>query len=303
MGKIITEYYVRVPDMLIEKGELQKLEPITLSNRFGKATININIPEQRHTQSKRKFDTLIFRQEVASSNPLSEEAKMSVLNDMEPYIEEIIPWFLRLMRRRLQVPIFIDFYCDTASQWTEYPPSGPPQTYTGLAYSSSSLYLTPTIAPSILQDGWAKLQSEIDSGIDTELWEEFIGDSKAALIILDLSRATIYAAIGCEIFIKEYTEKAANRIKLSKNFWEFLTNPRLETRAIDYYDAILHLVTGHSLKNENKELFNLIERIFRARNKVMHEGKLILSKTDTKCLKDDIKAAEQAIAWVRELQL
>ena len=208
--------------------------------------------------------------------------------------------FLRLLRRKLQKPMPLPTILQPSVyyRWGDIRPNGK----TPLAHVYAGVVHVVQHGAGLTKDKWAKLQEEMNSGIETELWEDFIKDSKAALYVGDLNRATIYTAIGIEIFIKEYTKKAAIKLGLSQKFWEYLTSPQVETRAVDYYGAILHLVTKHSMKDENRDLYHLLERIFRARNKIMHEGKLALTQKDSACLKEDIRAVEKVISWVHELQ-
>lgn len=119
----------------------------------------------------------------------------------------------------------------------------------------------------------------------------------------DLRKAIIYASIGYEVFIKEYTENAAKEAGVSPVFWEYLNHPNTETRVLTYYNEVLHLVMGHSLKEDNIKMHQKLQLLFTARNKIMHEGKIPSTWNASQIvkLKESITACYDIISWVRQL--
>lgn len=318
MAKVIAKCEVKIPSILMDKDEALTLKPIKHVTSIGKATIHPPGTEQRKPKSyvvpKRKIgaikvesegieqlwdaDTIWIDVEIEKASTLSEREMKSMI-DSE--VSKLVYRFLRLIRQKLpetpiSLPTSLDF--GVSFDWGPQPPKSQHVTAT-LPFAFK--VVSPE-AP-LTKEKWIKLGNEIKSGFDTELWEDFLIDAKVALDEEDLNRATIYTAIGCEIFIKEYTEKAAKEKGVSEIFWEYLNNPNTETRVLTYYDQVLHLVKGHSMKKENAENYNRLKRIFSARNKIMHTGKIPPSWNSDRIRQhqEDIKQVEQTISWVRGL--
>ena len=315
MAKVTARYQVKVPPILIEGDKVAKLGPIELETNTGKAVIyppgskehkpksyiepkqgisNLEVSIERKDSHLWDADTLWVDVETEVTSPLSEKEIQAKL-DVE--MHQLIFRFLRLLRRKLpETPMSLpaSLQHSVSLDWGSQP-SG--QTLAAM--------LIPGVIRVVSQEAgltekkWGELCQEMLSGADSELWEDFIEDSKVALEENDLNRATLYAAIGCEIFIKEYTEKAAKETSVSQKFWKYLKSRR--PRVPDYYDQVLHLVKGHSLKTENRQMYNLLDQLYEARNRIMHEGKLSLLETKISQLTSDIREAEKVISWVRGL--
>jgi hypothetical protein len=317
MNKLTAKYQVKVPSIIMAGEEVLKLEPIKLQTSVGEITIYPPGREDRQPESyiapEKGFpkatlsvpgsklwdaDTLWIDIETNATPEFPKEEQRK----LERKMHELIFRLLKLLRRKLpEMPMSLprDLLPTTVFQWE------PQQAGQLISSVPTSPFVVRVISQeaSLTKDKWAELQQEMRSEEYTELYEDFIADSKAALDEDDLNRATIYAAIACEIFIKEYTEKAAKEKGISQIFWEYLKDPNTETRVRTYYDQVLHLVKGHSMKRENKETYNRLDRIFKARNKIMHEGKIPSSWNRDRInqLREDIREVEQIISWVREL--
>ena len=150
----------------------------------------------------------------------------------------------------------------------------------------------------ITAEQWPEMEKELASDIDTEIWEDFLLDSKVALRENDLHRATLYAAIACETFIKHQIKLMASKHNISNKFVNFIDGQEPSSRAVRYYGPILHLVTGRSLEDEENELYKSIESIMKKRNKIMHEGKRSFTKDECTQIANDIGKMEEAISWV-----
>lgn len=312
MNKLTAKYQVKVPSILMTGEEVLKVEPIKLVTRVGEVTIYPPGCEDRQPESyiapEKGFpkailsvpgsklwdaDTLWIDVETEATPEFPREEQRKLEREMH----ELALRFLRLLRRttpEAPIPLPKSLLPSAVFQWE------PPQT--GQLVSSGpttpSMIRVVPLEAGLTKERWEELQQEMSSGVDTELWEDFIIDSKVALDEEDLGRATILAAIASEIFIKKYTQKAAKEKGISNEFWGYLKSR--QPKVIDYYDSILHLVKGHSLKTENKQMYKAVERLNQKRNDFMHEGK-IPSKVQLPQLIADIQQIRKVISWVREL--
>lgn len=322
MSKITAKYQVRVPSVLMEGDKVTELEPIKLETNTDKVIIYPPGSKERkpktYTEPQKGFyrvevkiegkdsqlwdaDTLWVDIETEVTSMLSKE---EIRDRLDTKIHEVIYRLLRLLRRKLpEAPMFLPISLQHSANYDlSQVLAGQSHTVTTAPFA----FKVVSKGAGLTEEKWAELQQEMSSGEYTELYEDFIADSKAALEEDDLNRATLYAAIGCEIFIKEYTEKAAKKAGISQKFWKYLESRR--PRVPDYYDSVLHLVKGRSLQAENLEMYKLVERLNHARNDIMHRGKLSFPKDKANRLRkvnklrEDIQGVGQAISWVRNLQ-
>ncbi|MBA7599419.1 hypothetical protein ES703_06452 [subsurface metagenome] len=316
MSKVIAKYQVKVPSILMKGNRVIELEPIRLKTSTGEAVIyppgskeqkpksyvklaqGVSDLEARIESKDSPFwdaDTLWVDMEIEVTPTLSEKEIQAKLNRE---MHQLIFRFLRLLRQKLPetpMPLPTSLQHSVSFDWGSIP-SG----QTLAATIMLGIIRVVSEEAELTEKKWDKLSQEMVSGVDSELWEDFIEDSKVALEEDDLNRATLYSAIGCEIFIKEYTEKVSKERGISPVFWKYLKDPKTETRVLTYYNEILHLVTGHSLKNENTEMYKKLKLIFSARNKIVHEGRLPSNWNPTQInqLTESIKASESIISWV-----
>jgi hypothetical protein len=222
-----------------------------------------------------------------------------VTGGLEADIQNDVYRFLRLLRRKLpETPIPMPTALSRSVTFVQHAPQP------GWQLLAEIGPLTIKVVPreaGLTAERWEELRDELTSGADTELWEDFLLDTKVALDEGDLIRATLYAAITCESFIKQYTKQVATKVGLSKKFFNYLDSREPEIRAVRYYGPVLHLITGHSLEDENKELYRALEQLFKERNSIMHKGKRSFSEGESSKLKDNISRVEQAVSWVRNL--
>jgi hypothetical protein len=303
LQKFTAKYQFNVPPISVAQErihELEQLEPIRLATQVGHLVIHPLTCKEPKGGHWEKVDTLCIDLGVEATQSIEEK---ELLDRLDKEMRNQVIRFLRLIRRKLpetpfSVPSADELVCRVSYEW-EKPPEG--WQLVG-SYGPFTARVLPNEA-GITSKRWQELAEEFTLGLDTELWEDFLLDAKVALGENDLNRAILYAAIACEIFIKEYTEKSAKEKGISQIFWEYLKDPNTETKVRAYYDQVLHLVKGHSMKRENKEIYNRLDRIFQARNKIMHEGKIPPSWNRNKIneLGEDIRKVEQIISWVQGL--
>ena len=313
MVKLTVKYQVPVPYILMNGEKVLELEPIKFQTSIGEVSIyppgskdrkpqNYIPPEKGFPQAKLlgtgsklwDADTLWIDIGTEATSEFPREEKLK----LERAMRELVFRFLKLLRRKLPetpIPLPRNLIPTTVFQWK-------PQQTGQLVSSAPTTPFVIRVSPpeaGLTKERWEELQQEISSGAETELWEDFIVDAKVALEEEDLNRAILYAAIACEIFIKEYCQRAAKQAGISQKFWKYLENRR--PRVVDYYDSVLHLVKNHSLRAENPEMDKLLRLLWKARKQIVHEGKLSLSKDEATQLREAIHEIGQVISWVRGL--
>jgi len=284
-------------------------EPIKLKTHIGEAIIyplgsrehkpesykgefkDFDVTFESKTLDQRNADTLWIDID-ASPSFFEERESLSMLDRLDNEMRKIALRFLSLLRQKLpETPTAIPLELE----YTRNLPTEGPQQPDRKRVIPGVKVVSPR--GGLSEQQWEELRKDLSLGVETELCDEFIMDAKVALEQDDLNRATLYAAIACEIFIKEYTEKAAKEAGISQKFWEYLKNRR--PGVLDYYDSVLHLVKGHSLQVENQDMYNLLSRLYERRNEIMHEGRFSFSEGEVGQVKEDIRSVEQAISWVR----
>jgi len=318
MANVKAKYLLKVPSILMNGDEVLNLEPIKIMTDFGEATIYPPGSKERkprtYVEPKKtghlgevklevtpppslwEADTLWIDVETEVTPELSRGDHIKLDRD----VHHLVLRFLRLLRRKLPkmpFPLPTDLMPRIAFEW-ESEQAGQ---LAGVAPTTPSVIrvVPPEAGTTVAK--WRELEQQLNSGVETELWEDFVVDAKLALQEDDLNRAILYAAIACEIFIKEYCEKAAKQVGISQKFWKYLESRR--PRVVDYYDSVLHLVKNYSLQAKNQKLYNLLDRLYDARNEIMHEGRLSASrnKHEINQLREDVRETEQVISSVRRL--
>jgi len=315
MGKITALYEIQIPSIPTNEEELPRQRPIVLK----KATSRISIypPGNKCTYYKKRLvgknlqiegtisqkgrvdaDSICVFVQKDFINGLSQDEAEKSFSKLDIDVQYHILRLLRLMRRHIpKISINLPtelaykalFRCDE-------------ETLKNILWSGKhgdEIKIT-SLQSYLDQNKWTKLRKEIKNEVDTELWEDFIYDAKAALAEHDFTKAVIYAAIACEVFIKNYIEEAAKKGGINKEALERLKSRR--PRVLEYYDSILHLVTNHSLNIEHEELYKSIQQLFTTRNKIMHEGKTSVTQEKCETIEDMIKKAESTIAWVSSIK-
>jgi len=315
MAKITGIYKITLPNIPISITEIPTRRPITINTDIEQIKIyppgyncekvwkriqgkhlrgEIGV-SQVNIQKADSFSILIEKDSYASNK--DEAAAEYEILDTE--IERLAFKIMRLFRKHLpKTPIALPNQlqykclckCDSESlKNTLWSRASRGNT---VIYTSSQYYLD--------REKWSALKKAIRNDADTEIWEDFIYDANAALESHDFTKAVIYAAIACEVFIKNYTEGVKEGV-ISKEAWERLKNRR--PRVLEYYDSILHLVTNHSLNIEQEDLYKSMQQLFAIRNKIMHEGKTSVTQEKDETIEDMIKKVESTIAWVSNIKV
>ena len=111
----------------------------------------------------------------------------------------------------------------------------------------------------------------------------------------DLRRQVLFAAVALEIEIKTLLRESANEYQ--KDLIDLLLNsPRdYSAAAAQLFHKPCRVVTGRSLNDENRTLFNAVNQLFANRNRIAHKGFEGLEPPEK--LQELIAAAGRALAW------
>jgi hypothetical protein len=313
MAKITGIYKITLPNIPMNITEIPKQRPIIINTDVEQIKIyppgyncekvckrmqgkNLRVEiGVAHIENPDSFYILIEKEGYASN---TQEAETEY-EKLDTEVEKLAFKIMRLFRKKLpKTPIAIPNQlqykslckCDSESlKNTLWSRTSRDNT---VIYTSSQYYLD--------RQKWSALRKAIQNDIDTEIWEDFLYDAYAALELHDFTKAIIYAAVACEVFIKNYTEEAKEGV-ISKDAWDRLKNRR--PRVLEYYDSILHLVTNHSLNIEQEDLYKSMQQLFVIRNQIMHEGKTYVIQEKDETIKDIIRKAESTIAWVSGIKV
>lgn len=130
--------------------------------------------------------------------------------------------------------------------------------------------------------------------------ETFLADARhfAWAQKADVSRAVLLVAIACEVKVKQVLrDKSSPSILPLVDV--LLENPRdWSLAAAALFDKAMLAALGRSLKNEDRELFNHIEKLFQLRNKIAHRGQ----NPGIPESNDAVAAAWKVFKWLDEIR-
>jgi len=103
------------------------------------------------------------------------------------------------------------------------------------------------------------------------LHQELLSDAQAAAFEGNIRRAVLELAVSCEVFVKhfffEHGSRAAQVVEAMEG------ERKMHIRILELLDVGTRAVLGKSLKDSDKAAYDDIDHLFRARNKVAHQGK------------------------------
>jgi hypothetical protein len=113
----------------------------------------------------------------------------------------------------------------------------------------------------------------------------------------DAPRVILTAAIACELRVKQALRELA-KPEAAGLVDVLLENPRdYSVAAAALFDKPLAAVTGVSLRNNDRELWNQVNRLFKIRNDIAHRGYTPTAEEALECL----QTATQAFRWLNTL--
>lgn len=115
-----------------------------------------------------------------------------------------------------------------------------------------------------------ELQKALKIEYTPELYEEILADAKTAIAQDNYRRAVLEMAIACEIYVKQFFFRSS---EISATVFEYLEEKRkIEVSVIDLLHNVSRYAFGNSFKDTNPEDYRNIDYLFRARNKIAHQG-------------------------------
>ncbi|MCJ7504323.1 MAG: hypothetical protein MUP80_14875 [Acidobacteriia bacterium] len=149
---------------------------------------------------------------------------------------------------------------------------------------------------------WHRIRSAVRSEAEPPLHVLLILDARKALARYQDRVAVVLCAVAVEVAAKTYLQGS----KLDKDILERLEKGLEQDFCNKYFDLLLRLAGAPSLKEEDATGFRALERLFRVRNKVAHEGIPYFEKDghgtpvplDHFEVSDLVATAEKAVDWL-----
>ena len=111
----------------------------------------------------------------------------------------------------------------------------------------------------------------------------------------DYPRAVITAAIACEVRIKEFLREHAGSEESRGLVDILLARPRdFSVALLALFDRPAKVVAGRSLREENKTLYNQVDKLIQTRNAIAHRGEFPSEHVATEC----VRAGFGAFRWM-----
>jgi len=141
---------------------------------------------------------------------------------------------------------------------------------------------------------------EILKTLEPDFYNSLVVDSLEMISAGRLKEAILLLAICCETKVmKAFTDKGITKSQLKK----FKQENR--SFAEHYFDFLTRQFIKRSLKDEDKQTFDLLEKLYRVRSNIAHEGKCVYylddgseSKVDEILCIDFSNATEKVLIWI-----
>lgn len=172
----------------------------------------------------------------------------------------------------------ISFSNDTSVEYQIYSPNAYLSKSLRFTYSEDGDYMLYTSSPdmnSVTEDTFIHFNGSYQS----QLYELFLDRAQTALFSRNLEEFLIYAAIVIDSYI-EYFFKVNRRpySKKEKMKYREIQLDKEQSYIDKKYDKLLKLLVGKSLKEIDPVVFNDLQRIYKLRNSLMHEGYISAKK-------------------------
>lgn len=118
----------------------------------------------------------------------------------------------------------------------------------------------------------AEVVASIGRGIEPRLTLSLLVSAKELIATDNLREGIIDLASACEIASREYIHRKGRGHDPEVGRRENQPNTSFAEKR---YHLVPDYVEGRSLKNEDPDTFDLVEKMYRARNNIVHEGKLV----------------------------
>jgi len=142
---------------------------------------------------------------------------------------------------------------------------------------------------------------KLPSDFGSQYWVDLLLDGLDELPEIGPSIVLTFTAL--EVFIAKILNQLATKEKISPEFWEWINRRpdwTHEPSVEEQYDILLKILTGHTLK-EDEKLWNAFQNLKTARNTFVHEGVARISRKSQKPLEDH--EARKLIILANEIPL
>lgn len=147
------------------------------------------------------------------------------------------------------------------------------------------------------------IQQSLSKGKDPNLIDSLLLDARERIVMLRFREAVLSICTACEVASNEYLSRKGrvNDAQVKK----FLK--KNVSFAEKRFDLLTNLISGKSLKVENAATFDLVEKVYRSRNNIAHEGRAIYEdggstiEVDAPIATEFLEAAENAVKWLANL--
>jgi len=137
-----------------------------------------------------------------------------------------------------------------------------------------------------------------------DLAESLLLDAEAAVVTLRIREALLAMGTACEVASDRYIEsKGARRNQQVRN----ALHERGRSFAVRRFDSIPTLLSNRSLSRERPSTFDDVERMYRSRNTVAHEGRACCEESGEQVEVDAdrttrfLRSARDAVVWIASL--
>jgi len=150
---------------------------------------------------------------------------------------------------------------------------------------------------------WAQIISSLSEGQEPNLPRSLLVDAEESLRTERLREAILHLAVSCEVAANDHLRRTG---RLSDPFVKQIRKEK-SSFAVKYLDKIPAKLAGKSLRYDNPKAFELIEKLYRVRNNVMHEGRCYYKESGFEIRVDDelatafLRATETALEWLAQL--
>jgi len=133
-------------------------------------------------------------------------------------------------------------------------------------------------------------------------WETLLND--AYMLLPEIGPAVTLTSTALETIIAVALDRLAAESQVSPELWEWITHRgdyRKEPSESEQWDVLLGVLTGRSLKSENR-LWELFQRLRDVRNNFVHTGRVVYGRRESELTeqeaRDLVDAARDIIDWL-----
>lgn len=186
-------------------------------------------------------------------------------------LNNVVAFFKYTLRQPLLAPYNESTQALQAAKWTDASGS--------VNYTGPRVYVVPRRPGGGGELGVIKFERQHEKRLTktlaspsrVSLHEELLSDAQAAAFEGNIRRAVLELAVSCEVFVKhpffDHGSRAAQVVEAMEG------KGKISIRVLELLDIGTAIIHGMSFKDSDKAAYQDIDHLFRARNKVAHQGK------------------------------